>query len=586
MLDRFLPRGVKREETSKVFDAILILVFGVLGLLTALFYASFYFFVHHSTVGALILLTGGLSLVTATVLHWRWPSPMRSGVIQCLVVLLFTATMSILRGGFVPAVLVFLIPVPLLAVYMVGRGTALALTATTVVVDVGLFMASRAGVFEGWTVVTADAARQEMLGLAGLVGASVLVSLIALTHAESRRAADREREEAERRAMEEQRLKSLGQLAGSVAHDFNNLLMAILGTTELVLEEHDSDAPLRADMEVIREASMRAKHLTHKLLLFSRKDRATKKVIAVNDVIEASLPLLRRSLREDIELELSLGEAVPPVEIDPRQLEHALLNLTLNARDAMPRGGLLSVETAGEVQSAETDPDGKKARGWARITISDTGIGIEPELAARVFEPFFTTKGAGRGTGLGLASIHGIVTATGGRIDVESTPGEGTSFRILLPEADTAALTREAPTPMEPSVEKAGGTVLLAEDDADVRRIARRMLEHQGYRVLDAEDGDSALALLATNEGSVDLLLSDVVMPRMSGPALAVAAQRRQPDLAVLFMSGYPAGYAQESSLPESEDVVLSKPFTEKELLRHVEAALAARRSRGGGGNG
>ncbi len=577
MYSAFLPRGVEADDTKRVFDAMLVYAFGALGLGTSIFYSSFFFFVYHSVAGALVLFTGGSSLTIAAALHWRWPSAERSGAIQCTVVLVITTAMAIMRGGFVPVVLLFLIPIPLLAVYLMGRGAAIAFTVATVLVDVLLFVGTRGGHLESLQIIQVSPQTQESLSLAGVTGATVVVALIAMTHAAARTAADSKREQAERRAMEEQRLKSLGQLAGSVAHDFNNLLMAIVGTAEFVLGELDEDSPFREDMDIICEASMRAKDLTHKLLLFSRKDVATKETMDVNRVIEASLPLVRRSLREDIELELNLAESLPQVTLNARQLEHALLNLTINARDAMPGGGQLSIVTTYDAQGSAEFREQHRAQGCVRISVRDTGIGMDSKLIPRIFEPFFTTKGAGGGTGLGLATIYGIITAAGGTIVVDSTPGEGTTFQLLLPEAVQSSTPPEKAGLSESSDEKPEGLVLLVEDDESTRRIVRRMLERGGFRVVEADDGTAALALFVENEDEVRLLLSDVVLPGMSGPALAAAARRRQPDLAVLLISGYPNGEGLASDPNTPRDALLLKPFTEQQLLRHVKTALAPR---------
>ncbi len=577
MLSALLPRGVESDDTKEVFDAMLVYAFGLLGLLTAVGYSSVYLLIHHSIVGASILFLGGLLLNVAAALHWRWPSPVRSGAIQCVVVLVITSTIAILRGGFVPAVLIFLIPIPLLAVYLMGRGAAIAFTVGTIGVDVLLYAATQGGYLEGWTVITAHPNSQDTLSLTGIVGATAAVSIIAMAHAAARRAADRKRKQAERHAMEEQRLKSLGQLASSVAHDFNNLLMAIAGTAEFVLGELDEDSPFREDMDIITEASMRGKDLTQKLLLFSRKDAPINESTDVNGVIEASLPLLRRSLREDIALELSLGESIPPVTFNGRQLEHALLNLTINARDAMPNGGQLTITTSYE---AAPPPDCRERNGSAGcvlISVRDTGIGMEKAIVPRIFEPFFTTKGAGRGSGLGLATIYGTVTASGGAIHVTSTPGEGACFHIHLPEALHPTTPPEAALSTGTSGEAADGVVLLVEDDNRTRRIVRRMLERGGFRVLEADDGAEGLALFGANEVSVSLILSDVVLPGMSGPALVAAARRIKPDLAVVYMSGYANAEGLASGNESQRDTLLLKPFKEQELMHQVKAALVSR---------
>jgi PAS domain S-box-containing protein len=368
------------------------------------------------------------------------------------------------------------------------------------------------------------------------------------------------------RRQEAQRLESLGQLAGGIAHDFNNLLAVILNYAVLLDEELATvrGAPgehARGDAREIRRAAERAATLTRQLLAFARQEVVERHAIDVNAVVRDVDTLLRSTLGEHIEVHVALAQDLPPVLADTGQLEQVLVNLAVNARDAMPNGGELHIATA-----TLTAEDGVHVE----LRVRDTGTGMPPEVMDRAFDPFFTTKPAGQGTGLGLATVYGIVKQSGGSINLESEPGAGTTVAIVLPVAPATPQDRQ---PSDEKTRAAGGseTILLVEDEPALLEAGRRILSRSGYRVLTAADGPAAIDLAAHEDRPIDLLLTDVLMPAMLGTELADQLSRETPGLRVLFMSGHASGGSVE--IPEP-DHVLEKPFTGSVLLDRVRAAL------------
>ena len=377
----------------------------------------------------------------------------------------------------------------------------------------------------------------------------------------------------EQRTAQQERLALIGQLAGGVAHDFNNLLAVILSYTDFVrgaVEAKD----VREDVEEIHGAAVRASELTRQLLAFSRREMVTPRVFELDQLITDMAKLLRRTLGESVALSISLSPDLPRVKADASKIEQVLVNLAVNARDAMPSGGTLTVETRPLDVVDEGHPDGLAPGRYAVLTVRDSGVGMPPDVVTRVFEPFFTTKERGRGTGLGLAMVYGIVQQAGGTITVASQIGEGTTFRIALPATVEALPARPG---REPTPRGGNETVLLAEDEHAVRAATRRILAQAGYQVLEAAGGAAALELLAQNP-QVQLLLTDLVMPGMSGKELAERVGERRPDIRMVYMSGYIDGGIPEGSTPNVEFV--AKPFTRAELLARIEAALAPSRER------
>ena len=397
---------------------------------------------------------------------------------------------------------------------------------------------------------------------------------------ERRRAEDvlREREEQLRQA---QKMEAIGQLAGGVAHDFNNLLTVINVHTDLLLQQLGDGEAMRGDVEEIARAAARAASLTRQLLTFSRKQVVQPQVLDLARVVAGIEPMLRRLIGEDVDFEAAVDGPVEPVRADEGEIEQVLINLVVNARDAMPQGGRLRVRLAHAVVDDELSARHPSLRPgeYAQLTVSDSGMGMTTETMARAFEPFFTTKEPGRGTGLGLSTVYGIVKQCGGVIIVDSEPGAGTEFRVYLP---TASGEEPVPTSVQGrrTQSTAGETILLAEDEDSVRRLARRVLEAQGYTVLEAINGEDALRLAADYGGVIDLLLSDVVMPELGGRLLAERLTAARPETEVLFMSGYTDDDILRRGLLERGQRLLQKPFTSTALAHEVRSMLDAARRR------
>jgi PAS domain S-box-containing protein len=411
-------------------------------------------------------------------------------------------------------------------------------------------------------------------------GATAIVVVHDLSEAkESERRRDEElaRANREARLAQSHRLESLGQLAGGVAHDFNNLLGVILNYADFVADELEEGTTAHTDVVEIRKAAERATELTRQLLIFSRRETIQPAPVDLNEVVNDIERLLRRTLGEHIELVVRLDPDTPAVLADPGQIEQVLVNLAVNARDAMQDGGRLLIETR-EVDLdrdfLQEHPEASPGR-YVRVTVEDSGSGMEPEVAARIFEPFFSTKRKGEGTGLGLATVYGIVTAAGGLISVYSEPGEGTVFRVHLPAVDSAA----TPAPGERAVEFTGRgeSVLLVEDEDSVRTLAKRILTEGGYRVTAFSGGTDALPLLENPARDFDLLISDVVMPGMRGVELVRRALALRPGLPVLMMSGYTSPMEDEDRRAMAEAPLLEKPFSRRDLLGRVRELLDER---------
>ncbi|MBK9516154.1 MAG: PAS domain-containing protein [Anaeromyxobacter sp.] len=382
---------------------------------------------------------------------------------------------------------------------------------------------------------------------------------------------------AEERVQQAQKLESVGRLAGGVAHDFNNLLTVILGASSVLQEDLEAGRPASLeDVSQIAAAGGRARELTGQLLAFARRQVTAPVPLDLNEVVRSSERLLRRVLGEDVALSVDLEPRPWTVVCDPGQLEQVILNLVVNARDAMPRGGRLALRTRNHVvDEAEAARDVKARAGeWVRLTVEDSGTGLSPEALAHLFEPFFTTKPKGSGTGLGLATVYGIVTQAGGFVWARSRPGQGASFEVNLPRRLAAAVT---PRPVVPE-RVAGGTetVLAVEDDPLVREITARALRSGGYRVLVAAGGVEALEVAARHQGPLQLLVTDVVMPGMDGLALADELRRRRQGLRVLFVSGYSQDVISHHGVLDPGVELLAKPFTSGALLARVRAVLDA----------
>ncbi len=384
-----------------------------------------------------------------------------------------------------------------------------------------------------------------------------------------------ERVQLEEEARQVRKMETAGRLAGGIAHDFNNLLTAILGTSEILLSDLDPQSEQHADVEEIKRAATRAAGLTHQLLAFSRRQVLQPKVIDLNSLVRGVESLLRRLIGEHIQLSTRAGPDLWCVKADPGQMEQVVVNLCVNARDAMPTGGAVVIETS-NIQ-LDSSPEGSEAvippGRYVLLTVSDTGVGMDAETQLHLFEPFFTTKEPGKGTGLGLATVYGIVKQSGGYIFVESAPGSGTQFRIYLPRVDGVPEVAFPPPPAVPD-ESGQGTILLVEDEESVRRLARRILEGVGYRILEAADGAEALAVAGAWQDELDLVITDVIMPEMSGQELSSRLREDAPGLRILYVSGYTDDAILQHGALLPNTAFLQKPFTPAGLVQRVADVL------------
>ncbi len=386
-----------------------------------------------------------------------------------------------------------------------------------------------------------------------------------------------ERKQLEEQYRQSQKMEAVGRLAGGVAHDFNNLLTAIVGYSQLILAKLDAESPLRHDISEIEKAGHRAAALTAQLLAFSRKQVLKPCVLDLNQVISGVDKMLKRLIGEDIDLVMVTPPGLGYVKADPGQIEQVLLNLSINSRDAMPRGGKITIETANiDLDALYTHADVLPGK-YVMLAVSDTGDGLDVETQSHIFEPFFTTKEPGKGTGLGLSTVFGIVRQSGGHIWVYSEPGHGATFKIYLPrvhEAPTAARVEAAVSGSMEGTE----TILLVEDDAMVRKFARTSLESYGYMIVEACDAAAALRV-SLKVGLIDLLLTDVVMPGLTGRKLSEHLMPLRPEMRVLFMSGYTDNAIVHNGVLEAEMPFLQKPFTPESLARKVREVLDTNRN-------
>lgn len=380
----------------------------------------------------------------------------------------------------------------------------------------------------------------------------------------------------EQQLRQAQKMEAVGRLAAGVAHDFNNILTAITGYAQLLLEDLDPKAPHREDVDEIRKAAERAAALTRQLLAFSRQQVLQPTVLDLNTLVVETEGMLGRLLGEDIQLATGLTADLGAVKTDRSQIEQVILNLAVNARDAMPQGGKLTIETANiemdDVYAREHFP--ALPGSYVMLAVSDTGTGMSPETQAHMFEPFFTTKAKGQGTGLGLATVYGIVKQSAGFIWVYTEPGQGTTFKIYLPRVAQLPERRVASAHADTAPMEGTETVLLAEDEAAVRAVARQALQRHGYAVLEAQSGEAALDLAQRHSGRIHLLLTDVVMPGMSGRALALRLAAQRPDMRTIYMSGYTDDAITRHGVLEHGVTYVQKPFSPDALVRKVREVL------------
>ena len=425
-----------------------------------------------------------------------------------------------------------------------------------------------------YSLVSGQIRRSAMAQL-GLTAMLLLaVPLVGFLIARRERQIQQEQRNLERRLAESQKMEAIGKLAGGIAHDFNNMLTAILGYSSMIQEDAPPKSAIRDQAQQIRRAAENAAALTQKLLAFSRKQVLHSDPVDFRSMLGNLLQLVRKAVGEDITVSTQMGEDLWPILADPVQIEQSILNLAINAREAMPKGGTLqiSARNAPRPRGERRHDADVKPGDYVQITVTDTGIGMDEATRTRMFDPFFTTKAPGKGTGLGLSTVYGFVRQCGGYIGVMSTPGQGTSIELLLPRASTPATPPTPPSQTESDVKSATATVLVAEDEDGVRELAVETLERRGYRVLVASSGEEALKIAHAYDGTIHLLISDVVMPGMKGPELADRLRVVRPGVRVLLMSGYATDVVTPTDLKEA--TFLTKPFAPETLGKIVRQIL------------
>jgi two-component system, cell cycle sensor histidine kinase and response regulator CckA len=384
-----------------------------------------------------------------------------------------------------------------------------------------------------------------------------------------------ERRQLEQQLLLSQRLEAVGKLSGGIAHDFNNILGVIIGYSEALQQMMSADDPMREAVDEIEKAGQRAAALTQQLLAFSRKQVLEPKILNLNSIVADVEKMLRRLIGEDVDLEIISSPNLERIKADRGQIEQVILNLAVNARDAMPRGGKLKIET----MNADLDEsDARRNRyvvpgQYAMLQVSDTGTGMSAEVQSHIFEPFYTTKEQGKGTGLGLATVYGVVKQSGGYIWLESEIGKGSKFQVYLPRAEGAEPEAVRSEPLFTS--RVSATILVVEDEPSLRKLACKILKESGYKVLEAEDGTKALEVAGKFDSEIHLLLTDVVMRGMNGRELADNLSPKRPGMKVLYMSGYTDGAVATHGVLESGIVILRKPFSRAQLLQHVGEVLS-----------
>ncbi|HEX5098832.1 MAG TPA: ATP-binding protein [Polyangiaceae bacterium] len=405
----------------------------------------------------------------------------------------------------------------------------------------------------------------------------VAIAIVRARSEQALRDVDERRAELEVELRQAQKMDAIGQLAGGIAHDFNNLLSVILGYTVLAIDGLPAEGTLRADLEEVAKAARRASELTRQLLAFSRKQALRPRIVDLNQIVSGFEKMMRRVVGDDVTVTIYRAPELGKTLADPGQMEQVLMNLIVNARDAMPSGGSIGIATRNAIldETFAREHRGLEPGRYVALSVTDTGSGMDTATRERIFEPFFTTKAQGKGTGLGLSTVWGIVRQSGGYVEAESEVGRGTTFTLYLPwvsgQADEPRSER-----LPPSTVRGTETVLLVEDDEQVRGFARDVLYRHGYVVLEAQNGGEAFLIAEQHGSPVHLLLTDVVLPRMSGRDLAARIRRTLPELRVLFVSGYTEDSVVDQGVLESGVPFLSKPIAPDELLRKVRAVLDA----------
>ena len=521
----------------------------------------------------------GYALLLSIRFARRLPFRLRAGTITAVVYLIglfFTVQFGPFAAG-----LLWLFAFPVLAAIFFGARPAVAALSLSALTLLSLGVALAGGRL-AWPAVLPLGVWAVICGSFLALDSLLAISAGVLLEGLGSTAAKLEEQLAERARIEEQlrqasKMEALGRLAGGVAHDFNNILTVILGAAEMLAPRFPEGDPDAIEVSQIREAAERAVGLTRQFLAFSRRQMIRTRVLDLGEVVLGLEQMLRRLLRDNVVLHISIAPELGPVRGDPGQLGQVVLNLAINGADAMPAGGELTIElSAAVVDERFLEQRNLKPGRYLALTVRDTGVGMDPALQERIFEPFFTTKESGQGTGLGLSMVYGAVKQASGDIAVSSAPGQGSAFTIYLPEA-TEPRSKPPPKPgSAPLMPGKGEGILVLDDNDAIRQLVSRQLRTQGYTVHVAAEVEEAAFLAASHGATLKLLVSDVVMPRMNGPAVAALLRKTLPALRVLYMSGYTDEVFEPDRPLGSNEAFLQKPFTDRQLIEHVQRLLAS----------
>ncbi len=548
--------------------------FALVGVVSAVVFSVYFGLAVGSAAGTAVILIGGLVVASTPSIVRRTGSLRFSGHLLAAALMGVSCFITVLRGGLPVSSIFYLAPIPLIVRYLIGARAAWVWTSLCVAVVLGFCLRYMLG-FPLESLIEADASELLALDFLGVIGLIALVHTLASAYDESkRRSAERQRQKVVDRLRQATRLESIGRLASGLAHDFNNLLTVILSRVTSIAQEDIDNPEVVEIFRDIETAALSAGDLTRQLLLFNREEEGESEILDIGSVVADTCALLARSMRDEVEVEIAVDQDLWSSRIDRGKLEQVLLNLMVNASDAMQGGGTLTIGAANVHLNDRLDAwrEGVEPGRYVVLTVTDDGTGMPPEVRERLFDPFFTTKEKGYGTGLGLASVYGIVKKAGGVIWVESEVGKGSRFEVYLPAADGVP----APEVSTKNRPRGDETILIVENDDGVRAVARQILSRAGYRILEASSAVEALQVSASHQGELDLLLADLDMPVMSGPNLAERLLGRFRDLRVLFMSGLAGDALDRHGVSKADMSFVRKPLTDTSLRIEVRQTLDA----------
>jgi signal transduction histidine kinase/CheY-like chemotaxis protein len=579
IIDRFVSLPLKTSDDVAIRRARMVVFTSFLFVGITTFFSILHFVAGDSNIAGVLFVACALLCVSLTLYVRKSGQYRLLSHLHAFILLSLVSTLSYFEGGFEIGTFMWTTVVVIMGPHLVGIKGAIfwATTSALLLIFFYFFNGSSLAPTPTLTIGPEVVKRFDVIILLSL---TVFMFLWSVNFERLVERSIREKKLAEDELRQAQRLESVGLLAGGIAHDFNNLLSVILTYTNLLYEGLDETDPRREEAFQIRTAGERATDIVKQLLQFSRKEMDQPEPLDLNQVLSDMKGLLERSLGEAISLNLALEEGLRNVFIDRRQIQQVLLNLTINARDAMPDGGRFDIRTANTelTDGISEQLDMKKGR-FVQLLVVDTGLGMNEQTKSRIFEPFFTTKPTGKGTGLGLSTTYGIIKQARGSVTVDSTLGKGTQFSILLPVYDGEVAV--ASLAKKDAVEKSDKKykILLVEDDDGVREATRRVLSKAGFQMLSVRDSDEALRICRSHTGEIDVLLTDVVMPGMSGSKLAELAPKFQPQIAVVLMSGYADDDVLRYGLAQGRFTFVQKPFKQEELIKAIHKSVLITRS-------